>query len=495
MSPEKRAFPAVLRLDPGGAEWLDATDPERPLYGTAPAGGGRPADLAAAALKAIERSGGRARPCVLALSDAFVDQRFHHLPRLARRDLRSVLERKAAKALDVEPDEVVFSSLLVDDRGLASDTPDADQQTWLLSTARRSVLTDLLLRLRERRVPVRLVLGARSAALNRALPEDSRADDVSIAVTVGPSATTVALLVGSRLVTQYRLEGDFLTSPALGASVLQDVRNCAGFWRKRSRGGDVQRVVVTGLSDVHGGPLAASVKEALGDVEVVWRTAHSDHPSAGRIELLACCLRPGPLHADLTLRVAPSRGKVGLALSGAALAALGLAGVVRLQVGGSVDRLRGEASALVRTARELRPSEDSLVTRERARLVELRLQRAASVASAGVPVGLLEGVARAFEGRAELLSVDVGRAPEGSEPDDPGGSGDLRRRVSITGTATSDPVLVVRTLRELAARIEHSTGLRDLVVRPASLVPEPTEEGERPPLAFSIEARLEEARP
>jgi hypothetical protein len=477
---QRKRARAVLFVDHATVEWFDATEPDAPRYCRVATGGERPADLAEAATRAVTGSGGVARPCVVALSDALARQRLVHVPELPRRALTDAFLRKAARMLDLAPEDTFFAAALVDESGLSSDAPNGVQRTWLLTAVEREWAVALRRELARRRFRVEAVRAARQAGACRAVTSgshgDADAECATLAVTVGVRAATVALVSGERLVAQYSLDGDYLRTPSLGARLLQDVRNGASFWRRLSRGVDIGRVLVLGLDGERARTLAASIASTLSSTLVApveWEPRFGEAPDAGRMELLVACLEDGPFHTDLCTALPTGRGALLARAAAAAALILAASGWI---VGGTSERsaaLDRETASLDGRSRELAVLEHA-VAEARAHIgeLELRLQRSEEALRDGLPLETLVAEAEAsLGGRAQLLSVAARRDGAGGH------------RVEIGGRIDPEPVAMVETLRGAAGHLERALGLDGVEIVPPATVPETSS---RAALPFSL---------
>ncbi len=484
--PTTRIHSAVLALNEQRAEWLDLRDPARPRFGSAEVLEEGPAGLAQAAMRAFDDAGGgSAKPkFVLALGAGLLKQRLLQLPELSRKDRARVLERKAHRLWADGADPVLFSARLVDQLGQADVRVNGTRATWLLSVASDRQTSELCTQLSRQGFHVNSALALRSAAWNHAAkatgasqPFESNDESASIIVSVYTDATTVALVAGTRFITRYELKGDFYTSPSLGSSLLQDIRNSAGFWRKVSRGGSIDKIDLVGLDERSADSLKQSLQTVLSEVPVRSVLHYPDSPDAEKIERLLACLVEGPFQAELKLRTPASRKRTGQCLVGVAAAALCTLGVVRIDASSEAIEL----SALNETLRDgvqKLESEGQLHREEelRAERVLEHLHAATAELEGGIPFHrLMTHIARAFEGRATLQSASVGRGEKDAV------------QLALHGSFDSGPLGSMDALRAIGAELELCDLVGQLRILPFSNL-QASGDGSR--VGFTIRAEL-----
>ena len=484
--PTTRIHSAVLALNEQRAEWLDLRDPARPRIGSAEVLEEGPVGLAQAAARAFDDAGGgSAKPkFVLALGAGLLKQRLLQLPELSRKERARVLERKAHRLWADGADPVLFSARLVDELGQADVREKGTRATWLLSVASDRQTSELCTELSRHGFRVNSALALRSAAWNHAAratgasqPFESNDESASIIVSVYTDATTVALIAGTRFITRYELKGDFYTSPSLGASLLQDIRNSAGFWRKVSRGGSIDRIDLVGLDERSADSLKQSLQTVLSEVPVQSVLHYPDSPDAEKIERLLACLVEGPFQAELKLRTPASRKRTGQCLVGVAAAALCTLGVVRIDASSEAIELNALNETLRDGVQKLESgSQHQLEQQLRAERVFEHIQAATDELEAGIPFNrLMTHVESAFEGRAVLLSASVGC-----------GEGETDRLI-LHGSFYSEPPGSMAVLREIRAELERCELVDELAILSPSNI-QGSLEGLK--LGFTIRAEL-----
>jgi len=464
---------AVLALRESGAEWLDLTDAARPRYGFAELRGDRPEDLGEAAERAFQDAGGEGfKPSfVLALGSGLIRQRLLQLPELGERDRRAVLLRKAERLWGAKKDEVVFSARVVDSAGQAADSSKGATATWLLSVASYRALESLATELSRRGFRAGSALALSSSTWNRTqncsdrlatvTTTESDEESATIIVTVEAESTTVALVAGERFITRYELVGDFQNTPSLGTSLLQDLRNCAGYWRKVSRGGAVDQVELIGLDRVRAESLSSSIETILEGISVRAHLSYPDHAHGGRIEPLLSCLESGPFQAELKLPGRLSRKRLGALLATVGVSCLALVGAVHLDADSERIQLSALNEVLSERVSGQELSEDrTRGARQSAERVLGSIHQATEELNLGVPFELVTNhIAIAFEGLATIRSVSVTTNEQ------------RRLELLVRGSFESSPLESMRPLRAIEEQLSRCQFLEGVELAPASQVP------------------------
>lgn len=451
---------AMLALSATRAEWLEHDACGAPLYGHAAVHGEGVEMLVTAALAARKAAGGTTRRCRLALGEGLAKHRVLPLPALGKSELRAVVARKAQAMLEVEnATELCFAA---DDAG-----PSADgARSWLLTAAPRQRLTELLVRLRERRLRIRGVVLESLAALH--LADELRREDgaASLCVAFGPTAVEVSLFDNGRLAVSEVLEGDLASQPQLATGVLQLIRTSAAYWRKSRRGAEVAEVRVLGMAPDRGPLLGQAIETALPGCAVRCEPAHDDdHPDAGRVAMLGALLRQSALAPDLSPPLPPNRLTRALGLAACVGALLGGFALVRRAVHEPSAELRTEIARLEGETVDL-----ALMERRRAEvrdtleLVHERVRRAAALgADAPEYVDSLSSVLGALSGRAELLQASVVSGP--------GGRHDLR----FEAVTVAPPLQALRLVRAAELALTADPRIEDVHLElPTSTAEDPS---------------------
>lgn len=345
-----------------------------------------PVEMGAAAATqaaALARSLGAAPgPCIVALGASFLSQRVVSLPEVPAKELRVVLQRKAAALLEVEPEEALFSALPLDVE------ESAKEQKWLLLALRRSAYLRLRYALREAGFHVRRVVSERMALAAAAEVHVGQASGAAcIAVGMEGTATGVHLLHGGQLVHQTVLSTRFEDDSAMAKVLVQELRGFDAFWRRRSRGGNVDRVVLVGIAPRWADRLEFAVHAALTSATIQRIECESESGARGaRIASLNACRAESAVQVSLDLPLAPRRRMV---VSAACASALLAAGVAFVSVDGLEERrarLEAERAQLETRAKD----HDAVVRQERViddalDALGLHRERLARVGGYGLP--------------------------------------------------------------------------------------------------------------
>lgn len=473
---EARAGTPVLCLNSGLAEWFEVKRSGEVAYGVAPLEGTAPADVAAAALAAIENAGARPKSCVLALGGGLVEQRFLTLPSLSGAELRDVLLRKAAAHLDTSQEDTLFAAkpFKVDAEG--------GRQTWLLLSMKRSIVGPLRLALRDRGLSVQRVVPARFAAVSEVHARREDREGACIVVAVEPRAVSVSLIVDETLLNQNVLEGSVVENPQMAAVLIQEVKSYEAHWRKESRGSFVAQVAIVGLGRERGELLSAALRNAVQETDVRLYLGREDHPEAGRCEMLEACLYRGPYSVDLAVPLPFRKLASALVLAMMAVLTLTVGLVTKRDISERLVRLESEAQEVLRRTDGLDGVERDLASaRADVAALEEALGSVLETRELGMPLaGVLADAFGAFQGRAHLLSLSVARSENGGA-------------VSISGVTDPNPIRAFSFIDAITDSLEESARFEDVRCTPSSRIP--TAGGGREQagrLEFDIEARREE---
>lgn len=406
---------AVLSLDPTGVRWTSLRGGGEYVGESAVEGSG-PAAIAAAAVRARTAARDRSRACVLALSPTLVPQRFLALPRLSRKDMLGVLERKAAGMLgDADGDELVCARRAGE---LLAETTGRTDGRWIVAATRRSLVRELQHALRASGIHVARVVSAQLAGPALVL---ARGGDVAAVIVVALERrhTIVSLISENQLLNQNVLEGGFDTTPTMALTLLQEIKGYDAVHRKHRRGEPVTRVVVLGAQPERGELLSSSIRAALPQARCeMGLAAPLDAPQApargAALEIARACRERSPLQAEFSLPLAP-RPLAVAAVALASLALVGAAGVVTWS-GAHVEelRLRDATRAIEGEVADLdRLLAQNVATRAKlAELDALRVRNAAVLASGWPLERVLESAFRACGSDAAIVSLKLDRPAE-----------------------------------------------------------------------------------
>ncbi len=452
---------AVLFLSRDWAGWYGPGPDGRPALGRAKVLGAAPDDLAKAAVEAIANSGGKARPCVLALGSGMVSQRLMALPDLRRGELRSVFGRKAAAMIDGEPKDVLFAALPME--GEAAADGEAQERRWLILAQDRNEAIDLRLALRNRRVKVRRVVVSRLARLCRAQEVRGDPHEVCVVIDVTHQAVVTSLITADVLAQQSSIEGDYVGTPAMTMHVVQEVRGLDAFWRRTHRGGRVGQVVVIGLDPERARALGQAISSTLPDADVITLPPVEEGqelaPETGSQAAMAACSSTGPFNVDLTVHV-PARHSYVLTLAACLLlVTVGLGSILHARLSRTLTSIEERARFFAFEARDL----DHVVARNQAAVeavegMNVELERLLEAGAVGIPLEecLRDGLA-AFGADATVTSLTIG-------PDEDGGE------VAIAGVTGSHPVRAMQVLDGIGRRLEESPRFELIEIEPPAAV-------------------------
>jgi hypothetical protein len=470
---------AVLAVGRERVEWFDRDASGTLFHGVAQPAGSSAADLASAAEEAWRASGGRRRRCVLAVDDTLSRQQLLVTPRLSRRELAGVFERKAARLIDLDKQDVLYLSVPM---GEESEEPDADPQLhWCLVAMNGALLRPLRVHLRSRGFRVSHVVSRSMAALCRAQQECPRPEEAAIVVAVDRNSVTVGLTHGPELVYRDRFDGDIREEPTLATSLVQVIRSCSAFWKKRSRGGDVRQVVLLGLPPQQGHLLSHVITPLVTDGEVVVLPGEGEGREVGQHEYLAAANCPGPLNPDLSFPLPTQKILVSVLLAILCLVSGTLGWILLDSVSTELRAIEADTGGLEFQAASLVPfrAANHGVATDAIRL-ERHLDRTAAIGSAGLPLeDLLIAVTRTFDGRATLEEIAL-------QPSEWSGG----NTITVHGHADPRPERVLQTLRELTAILESSPLFEEVLLHLPDRFPEAGDRSDSGRFDFSIEATV-----
>ncbi|MHC4376629.1 MAG: hypothetical protein ACYS26_08530 [Planctomycetota bacterium] len=359
-----------------------------------------PAELAEQALAALRDSGERRRHAVLFLEDELLTSQQLRLPPVPASEVREVLRRQLER--DVE------GSLHFLAEGPADDV--ASEDPWRATCVGARFHRELLLALREQGVEI-LATHALDLALLAVSRDELETEQVQASVIFGHERVLVALQSNAAThqlaVLPTRSEHG---AEDIAIRVTQELRGLAAYWRKASRGGELDLWRTFGANAEQRAALEGGALSALGGVEGRHREAE-----APREDLLAAALGRSANDLDLAPGLVPRRRRVGLA---SALATAGLVSLLALQLPQWRERLienEGRLSQASVEERELARLSAQRAALESARgEFESELQRLSELAARGIDLdAVLIGCAAALKGRAQLLGLEAGLGEQG----------------------------------------------------------------------------------
>lgn len=471
----------ILRLSRRWAEWLDFDVDGRPTLERRGVEGDGPHDLARAALEAAAGAPRGRRRCIVALADGLLKQRVIELPPMAAASRCSVLERKAAGLLDRNVEQVLYAALEMADDGRARGASASSR--WLLVAQERAFAVQLRTALEAGDLRPLRVVSESLAHLDHAQGLRRDVGPACVVIDVGDEEVGVGLIARTAVHHMTVLAGSLSSTPALAVTMLHELRTLDAFWRKESRGGVIEQVVLLGLDADRSEALGAAMRTVLPMATLIADPAERGVSGAGRLASIAACAARGPFTLETGARrpLRTSRllvvGTVLLALLGS-IAAYSQRGSAR-----EAGRLREQASILAREGADLEGLRASTAAaREAIARLDQEVRRLERTAALGLDFeGCLREIFLACGRDATPLSIRV-RAPWD------GRAGEL----VVSGRTSADPLESTRRLARVAERLQRSPSFEAVEVLVPDSLPEPSK-GESE-LHFGLAARLPEER-
>jgi hypothetical protein len=430
-------------LGPFSVEWFESRAGAEPLRARIDVEDSNPDLLVQAVLEARRLAGSTLCECVLSVAQPLSFHRVLTLPPLARRDLEQVLRRRAETAAG-EAGSVYCAQELAP---LAGEEPRGAEKEWLLAGT-RALVRLLCRRLGERNLLVRRVVASELCAFEQARRAAPDPAQPVLALLVAEGSTAVGLVHAGRILYQESIQGDLAARAALGTALLHEIRTCASFWKKKSRGGGVTQVVVLGLPRERVELLGLSLATILPGCSV--QCVRAEPAADARLDWLEAQFATGELALDLTFFL-PRRRRA-LAWGGALALIATAGGAFALLESGSEEAraLQAEAVAVRRATSDL---EDLAAEAQAVQVLEqevrAELARNRELAALGVPFErTLQSVLGAFQGLAEVSDMRIFAGANG-EPD----------RLHVVGQSSDDPAVFLARVRDLVARLERDPRL------------------------------------
>lgn len=465
---------AVLYLGRRWAEWLPAGDSVE--LGRAEVGGRSATDLVAAAEAACAAAGEKPGPCIVAWSEDLAPLGTVILPETGEREARAVLRRRASRFLEEETEDVFFTAT----RSFAADD-DKRARPWCVCVLPRDLVRSVHQGLRGAKFRVRGAVSLPLATINgmhaRLGGEEGEA---GIVISAGHDSAQVALVAGDELVNRETYSGSFGEKSSLEASLVQDVRTRASYWKKKSRGADVKWIGIVGIEPARAELMRNSLSVAMPMARVECFPGAVEGPAAARRSVLETALRSGPFGGDLTYKLPPRRPVfAGFLMATTALAAVPAA-VVREDLTDDLAGLRRETRELLAYSTGLGNLEaQGERARESVDEIIARIKRHAAISSSGVPVEkLMQSVTQAFLGRARLLTLDMDQTPDGGT------------RLVVRGLTDPDPVSSAKATRGIRQALLAGGGFEGVTVLPPGRIPGQGESANDAYLTFTLEAMI-----
>lgn len=423
-----------------------------------------PAELAEHAHQVLRDLGERRRSLVLLLEDGLTRSVQLRLPPVPESEVRLVLERQLDRTLE-EPQHFLAECLEVEEDGAGQ---------WRVAAVEASFHRELLGALRTQGIEVQGTHSLDQALL--AACRESLVDvEASACVIFGEDHVLVGLQnrEATLRLAVLPLREDH-EPDALAIGVTQELRNLAAFWRKESRGGELDSWQTLGGTDAQIAALQAGALTALGGA--AGNHVGGENP---RQVVLEAVLKRSARDLDLAPGLTPRRSRVAL-LSGVASAVL--ASLLALQLPDWRARVIDNDGLLEQASLEQR--ELARLSAQRFELEQAKgqfegeLERMAALSGRGLNYGeFLLGVTRAFEGRATLMGIDAGLGDDG-------------RDVQLNAVLPQVGVIDSDALQRLRSELESLPFLESVEIILASQLPnENTTEAH----SFEVRGKLAEA--
>jgi len=462
---------AVLYLGRQWAEWLPSG--ESVELGRAEVGGLSATDLVSAAEAACAAAGEKPGPCVVAWSEELARLGTVLLPQTGERETKQVLQRRASRFLEDGSEDVFFTAT----RSFASDD-EKNARPWCISVLPRELAHSVHMGLRRTGFRVRGGVSLPLATINGMHAHLGGGDEAGMVISAGHANAHVALVTGDELVNRESYSGTFGEKSSLEASLVQDVRTRASYWKKKSRGEDVKWIGIVGIDPGRAELMRNSLSVALPNTRVQCFPESIEGPAAVRRSVLETALHSGPFGGDLSYKLPPRRPVfAGFLLATTALAAVPAA-VVHEDLTDDLAQLQGETRQLLTHAAGLSNLEAQAErARESVEGVITRIQRHATVSTSGVPIEhLMHVITRAFLGRAQLLTLDMDQTPEGGT------------RLVVRGLTDPDPVHSARATRGIREALLADGAMDEVTVLPPGRIPGQGDMANDDYLTFTLEA-------
>lgn len=471
---------AVLAVGHHRVEWFDRCADGTLHHGVAHPAGQAASDIATAAEEAWKASGGPRRRCVLAIDDSLARHELLTLAPVSRSELRRVFERKAAHLAGVAPSEVLYHALPM---GTGGGGPEADaRRHWFLVAMKGGMLRPLRMQLRSRGFRLRRMVSETMAAVGRAQQAFPDPDAAGISATVSDRSVIVTMTHGDQIVYRDRIQGDIRRDPTLATSLVQVIRSCLGFWKKRSRGEEVGQIVLLGMTPESGQLLSHAVAPLIPEGKVVIVPEEGEGAEVGYHEYLAAATCHSPLNPDLSFPLPTQKTLAGILLAILILVSATLGWILIDDASTELRSIEVDTAELEIQAATLAPfGLANRATGEKLARLEAHLDRAVAIGSYGVPLDeTLRVLGEAFAGRAVLVDATL-------EPSRDSG----REGIIVHGYADPEPGRVLQLLDELVAHLEADPHFAEVVLRLPDRLPETDDGSTVRRFDFTIEAARE----
>lgn len=450
-----RAIEPLLHLEDDRLTWVQQAPGGTLVQGSLTLADLYPADVAEQALTLARQLGIRPRRIQLSLGATLLTQHVLRLPPAEPTELQQVFTRRAQGWLDCGPGEAEY--VAVPHRALSDEALEGGRD-WSVFAMDRRLLAALQLELRRRGVQVSRSVSQRAAVWAHAVRSAGAVQGACLAISKEHRETAITLLSDGQVVLSSALpvqlgQGD----EAAAVTVVHEVRNLAGWWRKESGGQPIARVHLYGLDDGWVKKLAPALNAAVGAAEVVGETT----PVEGQWHLpgLLAATESGRPSVVLSLSLPPEPRRL-LALSGAlSVGLLGLGVAVDAMWSGQRATLEGEFDELSLLERRVARYEADSGAVQRA-LAELQAEarHLDAVADRRWPVGAALAACRsALPQNTRLVDLSLRQDEQGLH-------------LSATGEAPPDPLATRQALATIQARLEAEPMFRAVEIEPPSQV-------------------------
>ncbi len=404
-----------------------------------------PAILAENAKQALSEIGERRKRVVLLLEDGLARGLELKLPPVPDSELRSVIARQLDRDLEGPQHFLAEHAQGVAENG----------ELWRVSCIAIDFHRELLSALRQEGIEV-----IATHSLDNTLLACSRArldpGQVGACVLFGNDRVLVGLQNSTSTLRLSALPLRHDHDPtSLAIGLTQELRNVAAFWRKTSRGSELDTWWSLGGTEAQVDALRSGALAALGGLPGKHLGAE-----APRESIVRSALNRSARDLDLAPGLEPRRSRVAAV---SAVVTTVLVGSLAVQLPAWRAHLQANSERLeVAAAEDL---ELAGLRQERARLVSSRsrfegeMARMSSLNGRGLDLGeFVFSISKAFEGRAELLGIDAGQGSGG-------------RDVHLSATLPQAGVIDVQALQALRADLEALPFLESVKVDLANQLP------------------------
>jgi hypothetical protein len=417
------------------------------------------ADLVARAAHELCSAGPGSRgPLWLSLDEHLFETQQILLGKLPMREVDGVLERRAANAVGESTEEALWFAQRLSPP--FEQDGEATESNWLLHVRRRREHHALLMALRDAGLSIERVVALRDV-LPRAAAKRGSGGEVLVAF----DGTTVSthLLRAGELVQHSRLRIPPEAAPKeANVAIVQEVRQVSAFWSKSSRGAPIETVSVVGLPEEQVEEMATPLSiAALGATIERVGTSPDRSRDAVRGAFLFTVARHVAEAQDLSLPLPPRRSRIVAGAAALTVVAAALGALHTRHWDTRVANRRGEIETLARVTADVDVREQRRNEYEEARIDLARAwESLASLEHHGLPFeDVVSRVVDSLAGRARLTHIALTPSEQGPE---------LLAEAIVEGPLDE----AAADLDELRRGFQDAVWLKDVVVEPASRVPD-----------------------